>query len=343
MSSLGVGGPGEGEAPPPAPPVPDGPAPAAGLFERVQRWLLEPEYPLTAIEVRPRSIGAVRVVRERGRLALGAASSLSLPEGTLAVSMAQPNVLSPEAFRETVRAVLERAGIPLKGPINLVLPDPMARVSLVPSSELGSKDTSEVEDMLRFRLRKAVPFDIKDARLAYQMPRASAPDAQAVAVVAARPILDGYEDAIVSLGLQPGLVELAGLAILTAVETGHAVGDRLIVNWDDGYVSLMLSRAGDLVLMRTLTGEGISTDEDIIREVANTVLFYREKLGGAGLASVVVRSGVLSPSQAIDLLSEPLGMTPEIFNPWPESGAPDTSAAGQAVAGAAACIVGKVA
>jgi Tfp pilus assembly PilM family ATPase len=311
-------------------------------MEKLQHWLLDPQYPLAAIEVRPRSIGAVRVVRERGRLALGAASSLSLPDGALAVSMAQPNVLSPAAFKETVRAVLERAGIPLQGPIGLVLPDPVARVSLVPASELASKDTAEVEDMLRFRLRKAVPFDIKDARVVFQMPRAAS-EALVVAVVMARPILDGYEQALAELGLQPGLVELAGLSILTAVEAGRPAGDRLIVNWDDGYVSLLLTRASDLVLMRTLTGEAASTDEDIIREVANTVLYYREKLGGAGLASVVVRSGVLTPAQAVEMLKEPLGLTPETLDPWAEAGSPDTSVAAQAVAGAAACVVGKVA
>ena len=313
-----------------------------GLLERVQRWLLDPQYPLTAVEVRPRSIGAVRVVRERGRTTLGAASSLSLPDGALAVSMAQANVLAPDAFKETIRAVLERAGIPLQGPIGLVLPDPVARVSLVPSSELASKDPAEVEDMLRFRLRKAVPFDIKGARLSFQMPRALAPDGLVVAVIVARSILDGYEQALTDLGLQPGLIELAGLSIQSAVEAARPAGDRLVVNWEDGYVSLLLTRAGELVLMRTLTGEAASTDEDIIREVANTVLYYREKLGGAGLASVVVRSGVLTPAQAVELLKEPLGLTPETFDPWAGSGSADMTVAGQAVAGAAACVVGKV-
>jgi hypothetical protein len=161
-------------------------------------------------------------------------------------------------------------------------------------------------------------------------------------VVMARPVLEAYEDALTSLGLQPGLVELAGLAILGAVEVSHAMGDRLIVNWDEGYVSLLLTRAGEPVLVRTLTGESATTHDDVVREVANTVLYYREKLGGAGLASVVVRSAVLTPAQAASLLREPLDMAPENFDPWAGGGrGSDDSAAGQAVAGAAACVVGR--
>jgi type IV pilus assembly protein PilM len=317
------------------------PRPGTSAFERMRRWLLEPEYPLVALEVRPRSVGAVRAVRERGRPALAAAASLSLPEGTLGLSMAQPNIASPDVFRETVRSVFERAGIPLHGEVGLVLPDPVARVSLIASSDITSKDAGEIEEMIRFRMRKAVPFDIKEARVAFQLAPPGMPDAMAIAVVMARPVLEGYESVLASLGLQAGLVELTGLAILTSVEASRPPGDRLIVNWDEGYVSLLLTRGGDLVLARTLTGEGTSTQDDIVREVANTVLYYREKLGGAGLASVVLRSAVLPPAQAVDLLREPLGMTPEILDPWSTSGAGDVTPAGQAVAGAAASVVGK--
>lgn len=333
---------------PPAPAEPDRAAtPAAvapkrpGLKERARSWLLDPEYPWTAIEVRARSIGAVRSQRERGRPVLASASSLALPDGTLALSMVQPNIVAADAFRETVRAVLERAGIPLHGEVGLVLPDPVARVSLVPASELAGKNVADAEDLIRFRLRKAVPFDIKDARVAYRLPRVLTPEAQAVVVIMARPVVEGYEGALASLGLQPGLVELAGLSILAAVETSRPRGDRLVVNWDEGYVSLLLTRAGEPVLARTLTGEAAGTQDDIVREVANTVLYYREKLGGAGLASVVVRSAALSPVQAADLLRNPLDVAPEILDVWSPNGGSDNTPAGQAVAGAAACIVGR--
>jgi len=318
--------------------VPAPAAPRAGLAEKIRSWLLDPDYPLTAVEVRPRSIGAVRGVRDRGHVAFGMAASLDLPDGTLNLSMVQPNVAAVNAFQDTVRNVLEKAGIPLHSEVALVLPDPVARVSLVAANDLVGKGAAEAEDMLRFKLRKAVPFDIKDARLAFRMPRVLTSDAQALAVAIARPVLEAYEEALTPLGLSVGLVELASLAMVGAVEASHAPGDRLVVNWDEGYVSLVLTRAGEPVLARTLTGEVVSTHDDVIREVANTVLFYREKLGGAGLAQVVVRSAVLTPAQVVSLLREPLERAPELLDPW---GGSDDSVAGQAVAGASSCIVGR--
>ncbi len=325
-------------SPAPAPPSPRG---RSALAARLKHWLVAPEYPHAAIEVRPRSVGAVRMVRSRGRWGLGAAASLALPEGALSLSMVQPNVVEPQGFRETIRAVLERTGIPLTGVIGLVLPDPVARVSLMPGAELVGKDAAEVEEVIRFRLRKAVPFDIKDAKIAFALPPASAPEAFCVTVAVARPVLEGYEQALTSLGLQPGLVELSGLAILQAALLSHPGGDHLVVNWDEGYVSLLLARQGEPVLVRTLTGEAASTREDVVREVGNTVLYYRDKLGGSGLDHALVRSSALPAPVAASWLREPLDTVPTVFDPWlgAEGGEPSVA---QAVAGAASCVVGKV-
>jgi Tfp pilus assembly PilM family ATPase len=315
----------------------------AGLGARLRRWLLEPEYPKVAIEIRPRAVGAVRLQRDRGRFVLGAAASLSLPDGAVSLSMAQPNVVDPAAVAETLRSVLERTGIPLSGSIALVLPDPVARVSVLPAGEFQDKDSDEIAELLRFKLRKSVPFEMKDARLSFVAPETAAPDSVLVAAAMARPVLESYEAVLSSLGLQPGLVELSGLALLAATEAALPPQDRLVVNWDDGYVSLLLSRGGRPVLVRTLIGEAATEQEDVVREVANTVLYYREKLGGAGLQSAFVRSTLIPGSAAVELLQEPLGMRPEIMNPWAGIEGGDVGPQAQAVAGAAACVSGKLA
>jgi hypothetical protein len=137
-------------------------------------------------------------------------------------------------------------------------------------------------------------------------------------------------------------VELSGLALLSAAEAALPPQDRLIVNWDDGYVSLLLARGGRPVLVRTLIGEAATEKDDVVREVANTVLYYREKLGGAGLQSALVRSALVPGLAAVDLLQEPSGLVPEIMNPWANVEGGDVGPQTQAVAGAAACLSGKV-
>jgi hypothetical protein len=151
-----------------------------------------------------------------------------------------------------------------------------------------------------------------------------------------RPVLEAYEEALASLGLRPGLVEAASLA-LSGGAAGTS-GDTLFLNWDHGYVSLVLSRGGWPILLRTLTGDFAAAPDPVIREVANTVLYYRERLEGPGLQTAVVRSAALPPEEAATLLQEPLGMKAAIFEPWARLGGSDSGPEAQALAGAAACV-----
>jgi len=73
------------------------------------------------------------------------------------------------------------------------------------------------------------------------------------------------------------------------------------------------------------------------------VLYYRERLGGAGLAGAVVRSSALPPEDAAALLAEPLGFAPEVLDPWALLGVKHGGIAAQAVAGAASCVLRRAA
>lgn len=328
----------------PAVPAPGGKGAAlASAAARGTAWLrrrlYDPQRPTIAVEVRARSVGVVRMTRAGGRTALGAAAFLELPEGCVNLSMTQPNIADPATFTQTLRAVLERAGILEGGRVALVLPDPVARVALVPAAEVKG-NRSQVDELVRFRLRKAVPFDVREARVATVAGGGRSGDPLMVGAIY-RPVLEGYESACHAVGLHPGLVELSGLALLSAAFGPRPAADRLLVNWDEGYVSLILARGEWPILVRTLTSEAASSPDDIAREAGNTVLYYRERLGGAGLAEAVVRSAALPPAEAVALLAKPLELAPEVVDPGDWLGPGTPVAMSQAIAGAAASLAGS--
>jgi hypothetical protein len=301
-------------------------------LRRAQQWLsrtfTQPPLPLLAVEVRPRAVAAVRLVAERGRLSLAAAASTDLPAGTLEVSLTKPNVLEPASFRAALLATLERVGALSGGPVSLVLPDPAVRLALVPAIGLGGR-RREAEETVRFRLHKALPFDVRSARLTWR-PAGE----QVLVAVAPDEVVGGYEDALEALGFQPGLVEVASLALADSVATSEPAGDRLLVNWDEGYVSFVLLRAGAPLLVRTLPGE--SSPESVARHAAGTVKFHRERLGGSELAEVILRSGAWPGEEALAVLGHVLGLAPRLIEPWAALGIGERGDAAQAVAGAAA-------
>ncbi len=299
----------------------------------LSRTFLRPPLPLVAVEVRPTAVCAVRLSRDGGRLALGAAAASELPAGVLEVSLTRSNLLEPESFRSILRTTLERVGALTGGTVSLVLPDPAVRVALLPASGLRGRDAAEV---VRFHLHKALPFDVRNARLAWRLL-----DEQALVAVAPDEVVAGYEQVLEDLGFQPGLVEAAGLALADATAAVEAEGDTLLVNWDVGYVSFILLRAGRPLLIRTLPGE--SGSEAVARQAVGTVQFHRDRLGGDGLARVLVRSAACPGEEALGVLGHALGQAPRLIEPWAQLGVAETGEAAQAVAGAAASVLRRAA
>lgn len=311
-----------------------------GALRRAGRWvtrtLVEPPLPLVAVEVRPRALAAVRLAKDGGRLSLGAAATVELPEGALEVSLARPNVTDPGTFRVALRAVLERVGALAGGDVSLVLPDPAVRLALVPAEGLRGR-RGDAEETIRFRLHKALPFDVRSARLAWAATRGE----QALVAVVPEEVVRGYEEALESLDFRPGLVEAASLALLSAAEAEPVSGDRLLVNWDEGYVSFVLTRGGQPLLLRTLPGD--AGRDAVARHATSTMQFHADRLGGGALADVVVRSAAVPGEEAVALLGRALETAPRLLQPWAALGVQEQGPSTQAVAGAAACVLRRAA
>lgn len=307
---------------------------------RLWRALLDPEPPLCAIEVRSGGLAALRLVREGSRLALGAAVALELPPGTLHVSLTEPNIADAAAFRDALRAVAERVGLAGGARVALVLPDPVARVSLVPAEDVKARSRRELDELLRFRIRKSLPFDVQHARLAFAEVPASPGRSAALLVAAAhQPVIAAYEAALRGAALEPGLVELSGLALLAS--RSGASGDELLVNWDDDYASLILIREGEPILIRTLVGELLARPEEVSREIQSTLLYYQERLGGTRIERVLVRSR--AGQAAADALRGVVSVAPEAIDSWRGiAGAPQSTEAAL-LAGAAASLLARAA
>ncbi len=313
-----------------------------GSLRRASSWLsrtlFEPPLPLVAVEVREAAVAVVRLGREGTRLALAAAASVDLEPGTIEASLGKPNVLDPGSLQAALRAAFERAGALSGGPVSLVLPDPAVRLTLVPASGLRGR-RAELEETVRFRLQKALPadFDVRSARLAW---RAVGGDELLVAV-ARDEVVRPYEEALTSLGFHPGLVEPAGLALASLAGRDEAGAEALLVNWDHGYVSFQVRRGGRPILLRTLPRE--DGKGAVARHAEQTLRFHREQLGGRGFDEVSLRSAAIDPAEASEALGTALGIAPRLVRPWAALGDAEDGEAAQAVAGAAACVLRRVA
>src|SRR5262249_62170963 len=157
--------------------------------------------------------------------------------------------------------------------------------------------------------------DVREARMGCARSRRR--QAPVLTVAALGPVVDAYEEVCRSVGLEPGLVELSALALCRAAFPPGATGDRLLVNWDQGYATLMLVRDGWPVLARTLTGPVVASPAEVAKEAAQTLLYARERLDSPGLEQAIVRAATITPEEAAEVLAAALGGPPQPLDPGP--------------------------
>src|SRR6476646_7848879 len=140
--------------------------------------------------------------------------------GVLAASPLADNILRADA----VAAALARIAPPngaKRRPTALILPDYAARVSLLDFDSFPSTPEEQLP-LVRFRVKKTIPFDIDSAAVSYWAQPASsktgAKKVDVVAVTVAHEILARYEAVFRSANLYPGEVTTSGLAALNLYE-----------------------------------------------------------------------------------------------------------------------------
>ncbi len=104
--------------------------------------------------------------------------------------------------------------------------------------------------MVRFRLKKLLPFDADDAAVSYQVMATLRGVVQVIAVAMPREVLADYESVVREAGFEPGAVMPSTLAALAGLDEGEM--PRLIVNAGVEGVTTAIVKGGMLLLHRTV-------------------------------------------------------------------------------------------
>src|ERR1700678_3173475 len=108
-----------------------------------------------------------------------------------------------------------------------VVPDAAVRVLLLDFDTLPGK-AAEALPIVRFRLKKMLPFDADDAAVSYQVMETRKGSVKGVAVAIPRGGLAEYEGVVREAGFEPGAVLPSTLAALAGMAEGDA--PALLVN-----------------------------------------------------------------------------------------------------------------
>jgi type IV pilus assembly protein PilM len=154
-----------------------------------------------------------------------------------------------------------------------ILPDAAVRVVLLDFETLPSK-REEAAGVVRFRLKKSLPFDVEKAQVSYHA-YAVNNSVRVVAAVALASVVEEYESAFVEAGYSPGIVLPSMLAALGAANAGRPT---LVLKVDTRTISIAILDKDHVLLFRTLeNASGVAiTGERLAEEVYPSVVFFQD-------------------------------------------------------------------
>jgi type IV pilus assembly protein PilM len=260
-------------------------------------WLASPP-PDAAVEIAPERVSAASMVSRGAGFALQSYAVEPLPAGVIVPSLADPNILDRDAVAAAVRSVLGRLSTRARR-VALIIPDIAAKVSLVHFDHVPAR-RDDLYQLVRWQVRKSVPFAIDDACITYT---AGARDAdgrgEVVVVLARRNIVEEYEGVCAAAGAYAGLVDLATLAVLNLLLSGSSgpAGDWLVVHMRPEYTSIAILRERDVIFFRNRPEGSEETLADLVHQ---TAMYYQDRLDGQGFARVML-AGRGRTAGALDL------------------------------------------
>ena len=273
--------------------------------------------PRLAVEVRAEGVVAARA--ENAAALLMAVSRADLSDGALLPGLKAGNVVKQAEVVVAVRSALDGVvgrGSEKSRDVTVIVPDAAVRVLLLDFDALPSK-APEVMAVVRFRLKKLLPFEVEDAAVSYQVMSSTKGLVTVLAVAVPHAVLAEYEGIVAAAGYLPGAVLPSTLAALAGLGTGgsdeNSETATLLVNAGAQQVTTAIVRGGVLLLHRTL-----ELETDLERETKDA---ERSALGlPAHVASHSVRVAVSMANevgQAVSVAAayfeDTLGGAPELL------------------------------
>ncbi len=199
-----------------------------------------------------------------------------LPSGALVHSIGEQNLRAPEVVANAIRAALGQVS-PRTSAVTLVLPDTVVRIFFLDFDSLPAK-AAEAVPVLRFRLRKMVPFEVEHAGVSYQVLVENKSECRVLAAVIPGPVLAEYEAVVREAGYEPGAVLPTSLAALGAIDSPEPV---LCANLSAVTLTTSITTSEDLLLYRTLDlpEDPEQQLEEVQRGVSVAAAYFEDKLG----------------------------------------------------------------
>lgn len=235
--------------------------------------------------------------------------------GTLVASPVEDNVLRADAIASTIERLAPPNGAKKRRPAAIILPDYAARVTVLDFDSFPTVPEEQIS-LIRFRVKKTVPFDIDSAAVSYYVQpavsnKSGGKKVEVLAVTVALEVIARYEALFRATGFQPGVVTTSTMAALNLY---HGEGVAVLAKLSGFVLTVAVLSGNSIRLFRCVTLEEAS-DEEILSILHPTFAYIEDELS-ATVAKLILCGFNQAPQGLrcpVESLRSRLG-TPGSFN-----------------------------
>jgi type IV pilus assembly protein PilM len=226
--------------------------------------------PKLACEIAADRVLAGRVSDRGDIIEMSAAGELA--PGSVVPDLMETNLRERSGVTSTLRDTLGQVSGRSRDVI-AILPDAAVRVVLLDFDTLPAK-RQEAEGVIRFRLKKSLPFDVDKAKISYHT-QTAASGLRLIAAVALSSVIEDYESLFREAGYTPGVVLPSMLAALGAAEANRPT---LMVKVDARTTGIAILDKQQLLLFRNLeNARGVTiSGEQLAEEIYPSIVFFQD-------------------------------------------------------------------
>jgi type IV pilus assembly protein PilM len=199
---------------------------------------------------------------------------LPFDPGTLVVSPVEDNLLRTDAVVSAIARLAPVNGSKKRRPAAVILPDYAARVSVLDFDSFPTVPEEQLS-LVRFRVKKTVPFDIDSAAVSYFVqPVANKKKIEVLAVTVAMEVMARYEALFRSAGYHPGVVTTSALAALNLY---RGEGNAVVVKLSGRALTVAVIAGATVKLFRCVLLDE-ATEEEILLVLYPTFAYVEDEL-----------------------------------------------------------------
>lgn len=268
----------------------------------------------TGLEISPNGVTFARVGGSPASPRLERVASASFPANTLQVSLRDHNILEPEIFVDRIHSahnlLLNRSSN-----VSVTLPDSVGRVLLL-DLEGRFKSRTEALDLIRWKLKKSIPFDLADTHLDYQkLSVRENGDMSLMVALVSRTVITQYEELLLKAELSPARIDFNSFNLCRVFDRRLSLSNDCILIYYYGNTLGFIAFSQDVpdfVRVKDLSGAAV-TDSRLFMEINSSLMVYKNRFPERVTQTIFCLAAPDAAQNFMDMVTEATDSVPTLL------------------------------